>query len=387
VVTTGDAALDVTELIAARGHEQVVYFADTKVGLRGIIAVHSTALGPSLGGVRFRSYATERDALIDVLRLSEAMSLKAAVAGLHQGGGKAVVVLDEPRAPRSEAFLRALGRAVNELGGRYIAAEDVNATQRDMDGIALETPWVTGVDPACGGSGDPSPVTAVGVLHALRAVCADVFGDESLDGRRVVVQGAGHVGAHLVALLCNAGASIAVADVDELRVRALVEQFGVDVVSVDDAVALPCDVLAPCALGAVLTVESVARLQCRAVCGAANNQLLDDAAGDALQTRGIVYAPDFVVNAGGIINIAQEWATGGYSHNRALAAAAEVGATTARVLADARRRNVSPAQAADALGRARIAREGAGRPWMPGDPAAWTNGRPLTTLRLLGHCE
>jgi glutamate dehydrogenase/leucine dehydrogenase len=362
VAATRDAAVDVTELLAARGHEQVVFFADAEVGLRGIIAVHSTALGPSLGGVRFQSYATERDALIDVLRLSEAMSLKAAVAGLHQGGGKAVVLLDAPRASRSEAFLRALGRAVNELGGRYIAAEDVNATQRDMDGIALETPWVTGVDPACGGSGDPSPVTAVGVLHAMRAVCADVFGDESLDGRRVVVQGAGHVGAHLVALLCDAGASVAVADVDETRVRALVEQFGVDALRADDAVRWPCDVLAPCALGAVLTVESVARLQCRAVCGAANNQLLDDAAGDALQARGIVYAPDFVVNAGGIINIAQEWAPGGYSHDRAVVAAAEICATTARVLADARRRGVSPEQAAEEIGRARIAQEGCASP-------------------------
>jgi leucine dehydrogenase len=388
VATPGDAALDaafdrgrdITELVAARGHEQVVFFADASVGLRGIIAVHSTALGPSLGGVRFQSYATERDALIDVLRLSEAMSLKASVAGLHQGGGKAVVVLDDPRAARSEAFLRALGRAVNELGGRYIAAEDVNATQRDMDGIALETPWVTGVDPGQGGSGDPSPVTAVGVLHAMRAVCADVFDDESLDGRRVVVQGAGHVGAHLVGLLRDAGASVAIADVDESRVRALVEQFGVDGVPVDVAVGLPCDVLAPCALGAVLTSDSVRTLQCRAVCGAANNQLLDAAAGDALHARGIVYAPDFVVNAGGIINIAQEWAPGGYSHDRALLAAAEIGATTARVLADARRREVPPVRAAEELGRARIAEEGTG-PWMPGDPTAWTAGRSLTSLR------
>jgi leucine dehydrogenase len=290
-------------------------------------------------------------------------------------------MLDDPRAARSEAFLRALGRAINELGGRYLAAEDVNATQADMDGIALETPWVTGVDRARGGSGDPSPVTAVGVLHAMHAVCAHAFGDPSLDGRRVVVQGAGHVGAHLVELLCAAGASVAVADVDTARVRALTEQFGVEAVSVDAAIEERCDLLAPCALGAVLTVSSVSRLQCRAVCGAANNQLLDDAASDALHARGIVYAPDFVVNAGGIINIAQEWASGGYARGRALKAATEIGATTARVLDDARRRDVPPARAAEELGRARIAEEGASRPWMPGDPAAWTNGRPLTSLR------
>ncbi|MDQ1521555.1 MAG: leucine dehydrogenase, partial [Actinomycetota bacterium] len=280
----------ITELIGASGHEQVVFFADASVGLRGIVAIHSTALGPSLGGIRFQRYDSERDAVIDVLRLSEAMSLKASVAGLSQGGGKAVVILDEPSAPRSEAFLRALGRAIQQLGGRYIAAEDVNATQADMDGIALETPWVTGVDVARGGSGDPSSVTAVGVLCAMHAVCDERFGDRSLRGRRVVVQGAGHVGAHLVVLLVDAGASVAVADVDAARA----ERCGVECVDVHDVLDTPCDILAPCALGAVLTVESVARLQCAAVCGAANNQLLDDEAGDALAARGILYAPDFV---------------------------------------------------------------------------------------------
>jgi valine dehydrogenase (NAD+) len=355
---------DVTELIGARGHEQVVFFADAEVGLRGIIAVHSTALGPSLGGVRFQRYASETEALVDVLRLSEAMSLKAAVAGLQQGGGKAVVLLDDPRAARSEAFLRALGRAIDSLGGRYIAAEDVNASQADMDGIALETPWVTGVSVAAGGSGDPSPVTAVGVVCAMRAVCAvcAASGSGSLQGKRVVVLGAGHVGAHLVRMLVDAGASVAVADVDDARARAC----GVEVIDVASALEAECDVLAPCALGGVLTVETVARLQCAAVCGAANNQLLDDAAADALLARGIVYAPDFVVNAGGIINIAQEWAPGGYSHERALVAASAIGETTARVLALAKEHNVSPAKAAEELGRRRIADEGHGRRWRPG---------------------
>ncbi len=348
---------DVTELIGARGHEQVVYFADATVGLRGIIAVHSTALGPALGGIRFQRYASETDALVDVLRLSEAMSLKASVAGLEQGGGKAVVLLDDPRATRSEPFLRALGRAIDELGGRYIAAEDVNATQADMDGIALETPWVTGVSVERGGSGDPSPVTAVGVVHGMRAVC-----EGSVRGKRVVVQGVGHVGMHLVRLLLEEGASVAVADVDEARARAC----GVEVIDAGRVLEAPCDILAPCALGGVLTVESVARLQCAAVCGAANNQLLDDAAADALVERGIVYAPDFVVNAGGIINIAQEWAPGGYSHERALAAAAAIEDTTATVLALAKEQGVSPARTAEALARRRIAEEGHGRRWRPG---------------------
>jgi glutamate dehydrogenase/leucine dehydrogenase len=363
---------EVTELIAARGHEQVVFFADPAVGLRGIIAVHSTALGPSLGGIRFQRYPSEHDALVDVLRLSEAMSLKAAVAGLHQGGGKAVVLLDRPAEPRSEAFLRALGRAIDQLGGRYIAAEDVNATQADMDGIALETRWVTGVDVARGGSGDPSPVTAVGVMHGMHAVCSTLFGDRSLTGRRVVVQGAGHVGAHLVDLLAAAGASVVCADVDVERATRL----GVECVDVDHALDVPCDILSPCALGAVLTVESVPRLQCGAVCGAANNQLLDDAAGDALAARRILYAPDFVVNAGGIINIAQEWAPGGYSLERALQAVAAIEATTRAVFTAAEERDLTPARAAEHLARTRIAREGGPRPWVPGDPSVFARNEP-----------
>jgi glutamate dehydrogenase/leucine dehydrogenase len=372
---------DVTELIARRGHEEVVFVADAAFGLRAIVAVHSTALGPSLGGIRFQRYGSERDALIDVLRLSEAMSYKAAAAGLSQGGGKTVVMLDDPRAPRSAAFLEALGRAIHQLGGRYIAAEDVNATQADMDGIARVTPWVTGVDVARGGSGDPSPVTAVGVLHGMHAVAEQLWGDRSLANRRVVVQGAGHVGVHLVALLVDAGASVAVADVDPARVDMLVAQYGVDVLDAEDAVGEPCDILAPCALGAVLTIESVTRLRCAAVCGAANNQLLDETVGDALVDREILYAPDFVVNAGGIINIAQEWAPGGYTKERALDAARAIEATTGRVLREARDRSVSPARAALDIAKRRIAEEGKGRRWYPGDPAAWTNGRPLTTLR------
>jgi glutamate dehydrogenase/leucine dehydrogenase len=376
--------LDVTELVAAGGHEQVVFFADASVGLRGIVAVHSTALGPSLGGVRFQHYPSERDALVDVLRLSQAMSLKAAVAGLHQGGGKAVVLLDDPRAPRSEPFLRALGRAVHQLGGRYIAAEDVNATQADMDGIALETPWVTGVSPARGGSGDPSPVTAVGVLHAMHAVGAEVFGDRDLAGRRIAVQGVGHVGARLVELLVDVGATVIAGDVDRAGVDALVERFGehrVTPAGAEEVLTVECDVLAPCALGGVLDDDTIGRLQCRAVCGAANNQLLDAIAADGLAARGIVYAPDFVVNAGGIINIAQEWAPGGYSHERALVAAAAIEHTTARVLELARERRITPERAAEELARQRIAEEGSARPWMPGDPTAWTGGHPLTSLR------
>ena len=370
--------LTLTELMAAGGHEQVVFVTDDAVGLRAIIAVHSTALGPSLGGIRFWSYPEEDEALVDVLRLSEAMSLKAAAAGLHQGGGKAVVLWDDPARPRDEEFLRALGRAVDELGGRYIAAEDVGATPADMNGLARETPWVTGVD-GPGGSGDPSPVTALGIVAAMRAVARELDGDPALAGRRVVVQGAGHVGSHLARLLVEEGASVGVADVRADRVEQLVRAHGVDALDCETVLDQPCDILAPCALGSVLDRTTVPRLRCRAVAGAANNQLRDAATDEALADRGILYAPDFVANAGGIINIAEEFT--GYDRRRALARTAAIEDTTTRVFALARDQRVPPGRAAEMMARRRIAEEGAGRRWRPGDPAAWTNGAPLRSLR------
>ncbi|HZP29153.1 MAG TPA: Glu/Leu/Phe/Val dehydrogenase dimerization domain-containing protein [Acidimicrobiia bacterium] len=370
----------VTGEMLARGHEQVVFVADRGSGLRAVIAVHSTALGPSLGGVRFWSYATEADAVRDVLRLSEAMTYKAAVAGLHQGGGKAVVLLDEPDAPHTEPMLRALGRAIDELGGRYLAAEDVGATPADMEALARVTPWATGVGVAAGGSGDPSPVTAYGVVQAMRAVALHLDGAPDLGGRRVAVQGVGHVGAHLARMLVDAGARVVVADVRHERAAAVAAGLaGAEVVGAGDILALECDVLAPCALGAVLTHETVADLGCRAVCGAANNQLADETVEDALVARGITYVPDFVANAGGIINIAEEFT--GYSRERALARTASIFETVGRVFDAASARRVTPGRAAVLLAQERIAREGSGRRWQPGDPAAWTDGAPLRSLR------
>ncbi len=366
--------------MAARGHEQVVYVADRASGLRAVIAVHSTALGPSLGGVRFWAYPSEAAATADALRLSEAMTYKAALAGLHQGGGKAVVLLDHPDAPHTEPMLRALGRGIDELGGRYLAAEDVGATPADMAALALETPWVTGVAEAAGGSGDPSPVTAFGVLHAMRAVAVQLDGDASLMGWRVAVQGAGHVGSHLVRLLVGAGASVVVGDARDERAAAVASALpGVEVVPADRVLAQDCDLVAPCALGAALTDETVAALRCRAVCGAANNQLAGNDIEDLLVARGIAYVPDFVANAGGIINIAEEFT--GYSRDRALARVAAIFDTVTHVFVTAQERGVSTARAAVLLALERIEREGAGRRWQPGDPAAWTHGEPLRTLR------
>jgi glutamate dehydrogenase/leucine dehydrogenase len=345
-------------------HEQITTFADPTVGLRAIVAIHSTALGPALGGIRFWHYSRENDALTDVLRLSEAMTMKAAVAGLRQGGGKTVVLWDDPHRARSPEFLQSLGRWIDALGGRYLAAEDVGASQVDMDGIATETAWVTGVDPARGGSGDPSPVTAFGVLHGMRAACTVAFGSSELRGRRVVVQGAGHVGAHLARLLVDDGASVEITDIDEARAEAV----GVPVIASGAALLRDCDILAPCALGGVLTRASAMALRCAAVCGAANNQLLDDDAADALAERGIAYAPDYVVNAGGIINIAHEWHADGYSLERALAQTADIEKTTRRVFELAADERVTTARAADELARRRIADEGSA-PYRPGEPS------------------
>jgi leucine dehydrogenase len=371
--------ISLTDLMTSGGHEQVVFATDAGTGLRAIIAVHSTALGPSLGGVRFWRYEREDDAVADALRLAEAMTLKASAAGLHQGGGKAVVLVDDPDAQRSPALLHAVGSAIHELGGRYLAAEDVGANQRDMDLIAEVTPWVTGVDPARGGSGDPSPFTAVGVMAAMRAVLGHLDGEPGVAGRRVAVQGAGHVGAFLVECLVGAGASVVVADANESRARAVATACGADVVGADMILSEECDVLAPCALGPVFDETVVARLRCRAVCGAANNQLVDDSAEDLLVSRGIVYVPDFVANAGGIINIAEEFT--GYSRERALARTEAIADTVAHVLALAETSGLSPGRAAVEMARARVESEGAGRRWEPGDPAAWTGGAPLRSLR------
>jgi glutamate dehydrogenase/leucine dehydrogenase len=366
--------------MSERGHEQVVLVADPPSKLRAVIAIHSTALGPSLGGIRFWRYHHEDDAIRDALRLSEAMTWKAAVAGLDQGGGKAVVLVDDPDEPRSPATLRALGGAIDALGGRYLAAEDVGATTRDMDALATVTPWVTGVSEAAGGSGDPSPVTAWGVLHAMRAVVRARDGaDATLAGRRIAIQGAGKVGAHLAQLAGEAGASVIVADVRDDRAQPVAAGCGGTAVDPDDILRVDCDLLAPCALGGILNAATVPTLRCQAVCGAANNQLDEPSIDRLLAARGVVYVPDFVASAGGIINIAEEFP--GYSRPRALTRAAGIEQTTATVLARAAATATTPERVAMRLARERVTREGAGRRWRPGDPAAWTHGEPLRALR------
>jgi glutamate dehydrogenase/leucine dehydrogenase len=372
--------VEISTVMSEHGHEQVVLVADPSSQLRAVIAIHSTALGPSLGGIRFWRYDHDADGIRDALRLAEAMTWKAAVAGLDQGGGKAVVFVDDPDAPRRPELLRALGRAIDALGGRYLAAEDVGATTRDMDLIATVTPWVTGVSEADGGSGDPSPVTALGVVHAMQAVVRARDGDDAtLAGRRVAIQGAGKVGAHLARLVTEAGASVVVADVNDDRARAVAARCAGRVVGPGDILGVDCDVLAPCAMGGVLNEATVDALRCSAVCGAANNQLDDPSIDIRLAARGVVYVPDFVAGAGGIINIAEEFH--GYSRTRALERTASIEDTTATVLARAVAETTTPERVARAMARERVAGAGPGRRWQPGDAAAWTHGQPLRSLR------
>ncbi len=296
--------------------EQVVYNHDPASGLRAIIAVHSTALGPALGGTRFYPYASEEDALADVLRLARGMSYKAAAAGLDLGGGKAVIIGD-PKRVKSETLLRAYGRFVESLGGRYVTAEDVGTYTWDMDVVARETRFVAGLSEANGGAGDPSVMTALGVLKGMQAVAEELWKRHQLDGLHVVVQGVGKVGYHLCRMLHEAGARLTVADVDVDQVARAVNEFGADTAEPGKVHAIGCDIFAPCALGSAVNDDTLPELSCAAIAGSANNVLARPEHGYALRELGILYAPDYVVNSGGLIQVADELQ--GYSADRARA--------------------------------------------------------------------
>ncbi|MEA2022719.1 MAG: Glu/Leu/Phe/Val dehydrogenase dimerization domain-containing protein [Actinomycetota bacterium] len=306
--------MGVFEAIGTDSHEEVLFGVDHESGLRTIIAIHSTSLGPALGGTRFFPYDNEAAALRDVLRLSKGMTLKSAAAGLDLGGGKAVIIGD-PVTLRSEPLIRAYGRVVDSLGGRYITAADVGTTTDDMVLIAKETPWVSGLPFSQGGSGDPSPATARGVMASFRAIGERLWNSDDLSGRRIAVQGIGKVGMDLVRRLTEAGAETVVTDANPDAMAHAVETYGSKAVSLDDIYDVECDIFSPCALGATLNAETIPRFRSIAIAGCANNQLAVDADMERIVDRGILYAPDFVVNAGGVINIAAE--TGGYSVERA----------------------------------------------------------------------
>ena len=347
--------MDVFDRIGADDYEQVVFCHDRRTGLRAIVAVHSTRLGPALGGTRFHPYASEPEGLEDVLRLARAMTYKAAAAGLDLGGGKAVIFGD-PQRDKTEPLLRAYGRYVDALGGRYLTAEDVGTTQADMDVVRRETRFVTGVSPELGGSGDPSVATAYGVLWAMKAVARHLWGDTSLVGRHVALAGVGKVGSALLAHLVDERARVTVADVTPAAVERAVAEAGAEAVAVEKIHAVDCDIYSPCALGGALNAETIPELRCAAVVGSANNQLADGLeSARLLAATGVLYAPDFVANAGGLINIAEELAPGGYRPDRALTAVQRIFETVASVLHAAEADGVTTAEAADRLAEERIA--------------------------------
>ena len=336
------------DTIAGMGHEQLVICNDNSAGYRGIIAIHSTTLGPALGGTRFWHYASDEDAIVDALRLARGMTYKNAVAGLNLGGGKSVIIGNNKTTDR-EMIFRAHGRFVESLGGRYITAEDVGTSTADMDFVHMETKNVSGL---AGRSGDPSPVTAHGVFRAIQASARERWGSDDLSTKTVSVQGCGHVGYYLAKELHEAGAKLIVTDIDAERVKQVVTEFGARAVGPDDIYSVQADIFAPCALGGIVNDQTIPKLKVQIVCGAANNVLLEERHGDALVKKEVLYTPDYVANAGGVINVYSELA--GWSSARAFRKADEIYETVLKVFKIASTDKVPTYVAADRLAEQRI---------------------------------
>ena len=332
------------------GHEQVMFCNNNDVGLRAIIAIHNTTLGPALGGLRMWPYGSETEALNDALRLSRGMTYKAAVSGLNLGGGKAVIIGD-PRQDKSEALFRAFGKFIDTLNGRYITAEDVGIDVNDMEFIFQETNNVVGVHQVHGGSGDPSPFTAYGTMQGIRAALRFKFGNEDVGKYSFAVQGAGHVGHHLVKLLREEGAKVFVTDIDEEAVAEAVG-MGAEAVGLDDIYDVEADVFSPCALGAVVNEQTIPRFKFKIVAGAANNQLANDECGDELTRRDILYAPDYAVNAGGLMNVSIEFE--GYNKERAYRMTRTIYYNLMRIFQIAQRDGISTWEASDRMAEERM---------------------------------
>jgi leucine dehydrogenase len=335
------------------GHEQVVFCHDEATGLKAIIAIHNTILGPALGGTRMWSYTSEQEALTDVLRLSRGMTFKAAISGLNLGGGKAVIIGDVRK--KTEAFLRRFGKFVNSLNGKYITAEDVNMKTSDMEYIHMETKHVTGLPESMGGGGDPSPVTAYGVYLGMKATAKKVYGEDSLAGKRVAVQGVGQVGMHLVEHLVKENADVFVTDLFEDKAQAIAKKYDVIPVGQDEIYDLDVDIYAPCALGATVNDDTIARLKCTIIAGAANNQLKDELKhGYMLMDKSITYAPDFLINAGGLINVYNEY-QGNYNRQRVMEQTEKIYDTCLTILNLSEKEKISSQEAAIKLSEKRIA--------------------------------
>jgi leucine dehydrogenase len=340
--------MKIFDTISSMGHEQLVMCHDPAAGYRGIIAIHSTVLGPALGGTRFWNYATDEESIVDALRLARGMTYKNAVAGLNLGGGKSVIIGDNKTADR-ELIFRAHGRFVESLGGRYITAEDVGTSTADMDYVHMETDYVSGL---AGRSGDPSPVTAHGVFRAIQASAKERWGSDDVSGRTITLQGCGHVGYFLAKELHEAGAKLVVTDIDGERIKRVVTEFGARAVGTDEIYSVAADVFAPCALGAIINDKTIPMLKVEVVAGAANNVLLEERHGDELEKRNILYAPDYVANAGGVINVYSELA--GWTSARAFRKADEIYDTVLKVFQIAKTDKVPTYVAADRLAEQRI---------------------------------
>lgn len=347
--------MDLFERLKVESHEQIVFFREHVSGLRAIIAIHDTTLGPAIGGVRMSEYPSEEDAIEDALRLSRSMTYKAAGAGLNFGGGHTVIIGD-PRKDKSESLFRAFGRFVDSLGGRYIAAEGVGTTYDDMDYIRMETRFVVGIPSSRGGSGDPSPVCAEGVVRGLEACQIFLVGKDDLRGLKIAIQGVGRVGSILVGRMIEKGAGVIIADIDSEAVRRVATEHDVEVVSPDDLYGVECDVFCPCALGGIINDKTIGKFKCRVIAGPANNQLEDDRHGDEVHTRGILYAPDYIVNAGGLINVADE--IYGYDEQRAMRKARAIRDVLLSILVSARDEGIPTHLAADRFAEARIEQVG-----------------------------
>lgn len=326
---------------------------DTDTGLRAVIAIHSTALGPATGGLRMWTYATEQDAIFDALRLARGMTYKYAAAGVNLGGGKAVIIGD-PKKDKSEALMRAMGRMIDQLGGEYITGEDVGTTLDDMELLHVETDHVVTLPVHCGGAGDISPATAQGSIQAMRACAQRAWGTADLAGRTVALQGLGMVGAKALRLLVEEGAKVTVTDLDEEKVAAAKKEHGVDAVSPEKIYDLDVDIFAPYALGAVINDDTVSRLKAKVIAGAANNILAEDRHGDELEARGIVYAVDYVANSGGTILDTDRFRKGGFQPDRAMANVRRIFERTQEVFALADRHRIPYYAAADRLAEERI---------------------------------
>ncbi len=349
--------------ITEMGHEEVVFFHSRDLGLKAIVAIHDTTLGPALGGCRMLPYKSDEEALYDVLRLSRGMTYKNAVAGLNLGGGKSVIIGD-PQKDKSEAYFRAFGRFIESLGGRYITAEDVNTSVDDMENIFQETSHVVGIPPAHGGSGDPSPFTALGTLRGIEAAVEYKYGSKDLSQLSFAVQGVGHVGSHLVRMLRETGAKVYACDAHAGRLKQIVEQYGAEAVGLDAIYETDAKIFAPCALGGSINAETLDKLKCEIIAGSANNQLDTDATGDELEKRGILYVPDYVINAGGVINVAIE--RQGYNRERATHQVDRIFDICKHIFSIAQHEGLPTYKAADHLAEKRIEEVGkVRRPYLP----------------------